>query len=90
MSISKLFDLASPMLAQICARRKSIPKAKLEMQRADGNGEPVKYLARPVGRATDPRSTFALLLKQQYASFEHFMLRLNLDPRPSCPEFALA
>jgi type VI secretion system secreted protein Hcp len=42
-SISKLVDLASPMLAQLCACGKTIPKAKLEMQRADGNGEPIKY-----------------------------------------------
>ena len=42
-NISKLVDLASPMLAQLCACGKTIPKAKLEMQRADGNGEPIKY-----------------------------------------------
>jgi type VI secretion system secreted protein Hcp len=42
-SISKLVDLASPILAQACACGKTIPKAKLEMQRADGNGEPIKY-----------------------------------------------
>jgi type VI secretion system secreted protein Hcp len=42
-NISKLIDLASPMLAQICACGKTIPKAKLEMLRADGNGEPIKY-----------------------------------------------
>jgi type VI secretion system secreted protein Hcp len=42
-SISKLVDLASPMLAQLCACGKTIPKAKLEMMRADGNGEPIKY-----------------------------------------------
>jgi len=42
-NISKLIDLASPMLAQTCACGKTIPKAKLEMLRADGNGEPVKY-----------------------------------------------
>ena len=42
-SISKLVDLASPLLAQLCACGRTIPKAKLEMQRADGNGEPVKY-----------------------------------------------
>lgn len=42
-SISKLVDLASPMLAQVCACGKTIPKAKLEMQRADGNGQPIKY-----------------------------------------------
>lgn len=42
-SISKLVDLASPILAQTCACGKTIPKAKLEMMRADGNGEPIKY-----------------------------------------------
>lgn len=42
-SISKLVDLASPLLAQLCACGKTIPKAKIEMQRADGHGEPVKY-----------------------------------------------
>lgn len=42
-SIHKLVDLASPMLAQLCACGKTIPKAKLEMMRADGNGEPIKY-----------------------------------------------
>lgn len=41
--ISKLVDLASPILAQLCACGKTIPKAKLEMQRADGNGQPIKY-----------------------------------------------
>ncbi|WP_198119435.1 Hcp family type VI secretion system effector [Massilia rhizosphaerae] len=42
-TLSKLVDLASPILAQTCACGKTIPKAKLEMLRADGNGEPVKY-----------------------------------------------
>ena len=42
-SISKLVDLASPLLAQTCACGKTIAKAKLEMLRADGNGEPIKY-----------------------------------------------
>jgi type VI secretion system secreted protein Hcp len=42
-TINKLVDLATPMLAQICACGKTIPKAKLEMMRADGNGEPIKY-----------------------------------------------
>lgn len=42
-NIDKLVDLSSPMLAQLCACGKTIPKAKLEMQRADGNGEPIKY-----------------------------------------------
>jgi type VI secretion system secreted protein Hcp len=31
------------MLAQLCACGKTIQKAKLEMQRADGDGEPIKY-----------------------------------------------
>lgn len=42
-NISKLVDLASPMLAQTCACGKTIPKARLEMMRADGQGEPIKY-----------------------------------------------
>jgi type VI secretion system secreted protein Hcp len=42
-NIAKLVDLSSPILAQYCAMGKTIPKAKLEMQRADGNGEPIKY-----------------------------------------------
>lgn len=42
-SITKLIDLASPMLGQLCACGKTIPKAKLEMMRADGNGDPIKY-----------------------------------------------
>lgn len=42
-SISKLVDVSSPLLAQLCACGKTLPNAKLEMQRADGNGEPVKY-----------------------------------------------
>ncbi len=42
-SIHKLVDLASPILAQACACGKTIPKARLEMLRADGDNEPVKY-----------------------------------------------
>lgn len=42
-NISKLVDLSSPILAQTCACGKTISKAKLEMQRADGAGEPIKY-----------------------------------------------
>jgi type VI secretion system secreted protein Hcp len=42
-SIHKTADLASPILAQHCATGKTIPKAKLEFMRADGNGKPVKY-----------------------------------------------
>ena len=41
--INKVADLASPLLAQHCAMGKTIPKAKLEFMRADGDGKPVKY-----------------------------------------------
>ncbi|MGZ5199691.1 MAG: Hcp family type VI secretion system effector [Telluria sp.] len=41
--ITKLADLATPILLQTCAAGKTIPKAKLEFMRADGNGERVKY-----------------------------------------------
>jgi type VI secretion system secreted protein Hcp len=40
---SKLADLASPVLMQYCTNGKAIPKAKLEMMRADGDGKRVKY-----------------------------------------------
>jgi type VI secretion system secreted protein Hcp len=42
-SITKLADLATPILLQTCAAGKTIPKAKLEFMRADGNGDRVKY-----------------------------------------------
>lgn len=42
-SFTKLCDLASPILAQHCAMGKTIPKAKLEFMRADGDGKRVKY-----------------------------------------------
>jgi type VI secretion system secreted protein Hcp len=40
---SKTADLASPILMQHCAMGKTIPKAKLEFMRADGQGNPIKY-----------------------------------------------
>ena len=43
LSLSKLADLASPILMQTCSMGKTIPKAKLEFMRADGQGKPVKY-----------------------------------------------
>lgn len=43
MSLTKLADIASPMLMQHCSMGKTIPKAKLEFMRADGDGKPVKY-----------------------------------------------
>lgn len=43
LSLTKLADLASPVLMQHCSTGKTIPKAKLEFMRADGDGKPVKY-----------------------------------------------
>lgn len=39
----KLSDLSSPILMQTCAMGKTLPKAKLEFMRADGQGERIKY-----------------------------------------------
>ncbi len=41
--ISKLADLASPILLQTCSSGKTIPKARIEFMRADGHGERIKY-----------------------------------------------
>ena len=41
--VSKLADLATPVLLQTCSSGKTIPKAKLEFMRADGQGDRVKY-----------------------------------------------
>lgn len=42
-TLLKLADLASPVLLQTCSSGKTIPKAKFEFMRADGQGERVKY-----------------------------------------------
>ena len=42
-SLTKLTDLASPILMQTCSAGRTVPKAKLEFMRADGDGNPVKY-----------------------------------------------
>jgi type VI secretion system secreted protein Hcp len=42
-SVQKMADIASPILAQTCAMGRTIPKAKIEFMRADGDGKPVKY-----------------------------------------------
>lgn len=42
LSFRKLADLSSPLL-QHCAMGKTIPKAKFEFMRADGDGKPVCY-----------------------------------------------
>jgi type VI secretion system secreted protein Hcp len=43
LAISKLADLASPILMQTASMGKTIARAKLEFMRADGDGKPVKY-----------------------------------------------
>lgn len=43
MTFTKLSDISSPILFQTCAMGKTIPKAKIEFMRADGNGTPIKY-----------------------------------------------
>lgn len=42
-SFSKLADLSTPLLLQTCSCGKTIPKAKIEIFRADGAGARVKY-----------------------------------------------
>ncbi len=42
-TLSKLADIASPLLLQNCSSGKTIPKAKFEFMRADGQGQRVKY-----------------------------------------------
>lgn len=42
-SFNKITDLSSPILAQTCAMGKTIPKARFEFFRADGDGSRVKY-----------------------------------------------
>ena len=42
-SFGKLADIASPVLFQTCAMGKTIPKAKFEFFRADGDGSRGKY-----------------------------------------------
>lgn len=41
--LTKLADLATPLLLQTCSSGKTIPKAKFEFMRADGQGERIKY-----------------------------------------------
>jgi type VI secretion system secreted protein Hcp len=43
LALSKLADLASPILMQTCSMGKTVPKARLEFMRADGDGKRVKY-----------------------------------------------
>lgn len=41
--LTKLADLSTPLLLQNCSSGKTLPKARLEFLRADGQGERVKY-----------------------------------------------
>ena len=41
--IAKLADLATPLLLQNCSSGKTLPKARLELMRADAQGERIKY-----------------------------------------------
>jgi len=43
LSFKKLADIASPILQQTCATGKTIPKARIEFLRADGDGKPITY-----------------------------------------------
>jgi type VI secretion system secreted protein Hcp len=43
LALSKLADLSSPVLMQTCSMGKTVPKAKLEFMRADGDGNRIKY-----------------------------------------------
>ncbi len=42
-SITKIADLASPILMQNCAAGRTVSTARIEFLRADGNGDRVKY-----------------------------------------------
>jgi type VI secretion system secreted protein Hcp len=42
-TFQKLAELSSPILMQTCVMGKTIPRAKFEFLRADGQGERVKY-----------------------------------------------
>ena len=42
-SVAKLADLATPILLQTCSSGKTIPRAKFEFMRADGQGERIMY-----------------------------------------------
>ena len=43
LSFTKLADMASPVLLQTCSAGRTIPKAKLEFMRADGQGVRIRY-----------------------------------------------
>ena len=41
--IGRLSDIATPILLQTCAMGKTVPRARIEFMRADGQGKAVKY-----------------------------------------------
>lgn len=43
LSFKKLADVSSPLLQQHCAMGKTLPRAKFEFMRADGDGKPICY-----------------------------------------------
>jgi type VI secretion system secreted protein Hcp len=43
LTFKKLADLSSPSLQQHCAMGKTIPRARFEFMRADGDGKPITY-----------------------------------------------
>lgn len=43
LAFSKLADISSPILMQTCSMGRTIPRARLELLRADGNGLRVRY-----------------------------------------------
>lgn len=43
--LRKTTDLSTPILLQICSQGKTIPSAMLELYRADGAGQRVRYMA---------------------------------------------
>ena len=73
--ISKLADLATPLLLQNCSSGKTLPKAKFEFLRADGQGERVKYfeielenvLISSVAPAVEPGDILAEDVKLKYS-----------------------
>lgn len=43
MAVTKLADLASPLLMMYSSMGKTLSKARLEFMRADGSGTPIRY-----------------------------------------------
>lgn len=69
LSFKKLADLSSPLLQQHCAMGKTIPKAKFEFMRADGDGKAICYytveLDNVMVSAITPNSGDGGIIKEQ-------------------------